>query len=115
MQLYCYAILASFFFLFGCSKKQEPGPSALEASKELETQASQGDTDAQFSLGMMYYHGAEELKQDYVKAYAYLQLASKEPSIKELAPVQEALTDLGNSLNSEQKKNAQELISKIQK
>ena len=69
--------------------------------------ASQGDTDAQYSLGDMYAEG-KGLPQDDVQAYKWISIAAKRGNKKAI----KMLDELASKMTSEQISEAEKLVQR---
>ena len=100
----------------GCSGDSSEVEDSLSRSENLqftEQLARKGDYTQMFSLGMTYYNGVEDVEKNDVLALIWLTLAAEDENLKTDQSLIEALAELGRSMKSADKANAQGQIKKI--
>lgn len=65
------------------------------------------------NLGMTYYQGTEDVKQDNLMALIWLTLASEDEGLKSAADLMAALSELDRSVSAADKANAENQIKSI--
>jgi TPR repeat protein len=96
--------------IFGCDVEDgsdvENSESAATTLKQSEAAARKGDHHEMMNVGMTYYQGPEDVKQDNLKAYIWLTLAAENEELKNAGSLVDALADLKKTLSSADKNNA---------
>ena len=102
--------LAFLLLAFSCLAMFQPGCSKVQDIDQLRQAAEQGDASAQYNLGVMYANG-EGVPEDYVKAYAWINLAAAQGQ-KDVVKSKDRLRP---KMTSAQVAKAQELAGELYK
>jgi hypothetical protein len=80
---------------------------------QSEEAARKGDHNEMMNLGMTYYQGTEDVKQDNLMALIWLTLASEDEGLESSPDLMAAMAELDKSVSGTDKANAQIQIKKI--
>ncbi|MBC8326322.1 MAG: hypothetical protein H8E27_11930 [Verrucomicrobia subdivision 3 bacterium] len=97
----------------GDSTEVEDSPSAADTLAQSEQAARKGNHNEMMNLGMTYYQGTEDVKQDNLMALIWLTLASEDEGLKSAADLMAALSELDRSVSAADKANAENQIKSI--
>jgi len=97
----------------GDNSDVEDSPSAASTLIQSKEAARKGDHNEMMNLGMTYYSGTEDVKQDNLMALIWLTLASEDEGLKSSPDLMAAMAELDKSVSGTDKANAQIQIKKI--